>query len=462
MTHFLTTSSVCLAAFLSMYFLLLEREKMHRFNRYFLLAAIAFSLATPLYSFDVLVETAISGTPAVSIPEAAALPIIPSDAGTESNYAVNMIWITYCVIAALLLIRLVLNLLRFYKTVKRNSTDPYHGATLVLLENKVQPHTFCNYIFLNKKDYENGRINDQLLRHELAHARQRHSADIIFIEVLLAIFWFNPLLYFYKKAIRLNHEFLADEAVNVNNSNVRAYQELLLRQLSPTKGLYPASSLTYSLTKKRLIMMTKHTSPLMSAIKKLLVFPVAASLISAFCIEKTLVIQQGKNASTEMIQEKTGPVTIDEYFAGVRFISYEYGIQTKKEIAGKNVVIGKLYEELTEADKKHFEPFLFIPKPFVKKSPTAAEVKDIMNAKKYAIWIDGKNVPNAELSKYKRSDIAHFSGSVILKNARTKKHPQPFQYWFWTQKGFDDAKMGEQKRHYEGDKVEVFKKINKQ
>lgn len=457
---FLITSSVCLAAFLGLYLLLLEKEKMHRFNRYFLIGAIAISLAIPFISFKVFVEIVITGNVA-QLPETRNLPVIAATTETESNYLINIIWVTYYIIATVLLIRLVLNLLRFYKTTKRNDSQPYHGATLVLLENKVQPHTFCNYIFISKEDYNSGKISEQLLQHELAHAHQRHSADIIFIELLLAIFWFNPLLYFYKKAIRLNHEFLADEAVNANKSNIRAYQELLLRQLLPTKGLYPASSLTYSLTKKRLIMMTKHTSPLLAAVKKLLVLPVAASLISAFCIEKTLVIQPGKNAPTEKIQEKTGTVTLDEYFAGVRFIAYEYGIQTKKEIAGKNVVIDKLYEDLTDDDKKHFEPFLFIPKPFVKKSPTAAEVKDFMNAKKYALWIDGKNVPNAELGKYKRSDIAHFSGSVILKNARTKKHPQPFQYWFWTQKGFDDAKMGEQKRHYEGDKVEVFKKINK-
>lgn len=211
-------------------------------------------------------------------------------------------------------------------------------------------------------------------------------------------------------------------------------------------------------------MMTKSTTPLMATLKKLAAAPVVAALVSLFCIETKIEPHEAAHAvaiAQPPPQEKNGPVTVDEYFAGVRFIAYEYGVQSKKEIKGRNVVIDKLYEDLTEADKKHFHPFLFVPKPYVKQSPTAAEFKGFMNAKKYAIWIDGKNVPNTELGKYKRTDIAHFSGSVILKNARTKKHPQPFQYWFYTHKGFDDAKLGVQKRHYGSDKIEVMSRIDK-
>lgn len=211
-------------------------------------------------------------------------------------------------------------------------------------------------------------------------------------------------------------------------------------------------------------MMTKSTTPLMATLKKLAAAPVVAALVSLFCIETKIDPQDAAYATAieqSAPQENNGPVTVDEYFAGVRFIAYEYGVQSKKEIKGRNVVIDKLYEDLTDADKKHFKAILHVPKPYMKQTPTPTEFKDFMNAKKYAIWIDGKNVPNKELGKYKRTDIAHFSGSVILKNARTKKHPQPFQYWFYTHKGFEDAKLGEQKRHYEGDKVEVMSRIDK-
>jgi beta-lactamase regulating signal transducer with metallopeptidase domain len=458
---FLITSSVCLGASLAFYLFFLEREKMHRFNRFYLLGAIAFSLAIPIISFEVFVDTVIMGTHTPLMDNTGNMPVNSTNVEIGTDYIINAIWVLYYSIAIILLIRLIRNLLSFSTIIKNNTVKPCQNAKLVLVEDKVQPHTFGNHIFINKAEYENGKVDEQLLQHELAHARQKHSVDVIFIELLLAVFWFNPLLYFYKKAIRLNHEFLADEAVNSQNKNVPAYQELLLDRVASTKGLYPASSLTFSLTKKRFIMMTKHTSPFMSAVKKLLVLPVAASLISAFCIETTLVVKQQPNVSIVKPQEKKGSVTVDEYFAGVRFIAYEYGTQTKKEITGRNVLIDKVYEDLTEADKDYFSVFLYVPKPYVKKSPTTAEVKDFMNAKKYAIWIDGKNVPNTELGKYKRTDIAYFSGSVILKNARTKRHPQPFQYWFYTHKAFDAEKMGEQKRHYSGDKIEMMKRIEK-
>jgi hypothetical protein len=95
-----------------------------------------------------------------------------------------------------------------------------------------------------------------------------------------------------------------------------------------------------------------------------------------------------------------------------------------------------------------------IPKPFQKMSPTQKEMEEFKNSKKYAIWIDGKHVPNENLSKYKPNEIAHFSGSVILKNARSKKFPQPFQYWFSTHKYFEETKMGVQQTKYGGDKIE--------
>ena len=73
-----------------------------------------------------------------------------------------------------------------------------------------------------------------------------------------------------------------------------------------------------------------------------------------------------------------------------------------------------------------------------------------------AIWIDGVHVDNAKLNNYKLSDFASFSGSVILKNARTKKHPQPFQYWFNTNKYYKDNNMDKWLSRYGGDSIVMF------
>lgn len=84
------------------------------------------------------------------------------------------------------------------------------GYTLVLLKDDVLPFTFLNYFFVSQKQYNESALEPEILEHELAHIQQRHSCDILFIEILKCVFWFNPILVLYKKAIELNHEFLAD------------------------------------------------------------------------------------------------------------------------------------------------------------------------------------------------------------------------------------------------------------
>ena len=97
--------------------------------------------------------------------------------------------------------------------------NPYTKSTYytnILLQKHIIPHTLLKYIFVNKTDFESQKIPKEVLLHEQTHAIQRHSSDLLFVEVLQIIFWFNPLLYFIKKSIKLNHEFLADQAVLYN------------------------------------------------------------------------------------------------------------------------------------------------------------------------------------------------------------------------------------------------------
>jgi len=123
-------------------------------------------------------------------------------------------------------------------------------------------------IYINQNDFENRQIEQELFTHEIAHVKQKHTLDVIFIEILKTLFWFNPIFIFYKKAIQLNHEFLADETVLSAHSNVNFYQELLLNKISVSQPIYLTSNLNFLSTKKRLIMMTKITSKSRALIMK--------------------------------------------------------------------------------------------------------------------------------------------------------------------------------------------------
>ena len=172
-----------------------------------------------------------------------------------------------------MLIRFIFNLIRL-KTL--NSNRPfilYHGHKIVLIDDLVLPYSFLSTIYVNSVEYKAGRFPEELFSHEISHITQRHSYDIIFIELLRILFWFNPLLILFKNAIMLNHEYLADEAVTKMKNNSKPYIDILLKVAFRNKNSYLASSFNYSFTKKRLLMMTKNKFSKTVILKKIAVIP---------------------------------------------------------------------------------------------------------------------------------------------------------------------------------------------
>ncbi|MDV6169347.1 M56 family metallopeptidase [Flavobacterium sp. DG1-102-2] len=281
MTEFLIKSSITMAVLLGLYHVLFEREKMHRFNRFYLLSALVFSLALPF----VTVITYI-----IEIEASVATPLQTSGTVTvvsqqPIDYLPYISWGLYGIVTLLLIARFIKNVSHFTKKAAGNSKIAMGSAKLVLVEQKTLPHTFLNYIFLNREEYEAKKIEDELYTHEYTHVKQWHTLDILFIEALKTIFWFNPLLYLYKKAIQLNHEFLADEKVIDATANTIYYQSLLLEKATVGTTFSIASNLTFSLTKKRFLMMTKTTSTTKAGILKLTILPVVTGLMILLCTE---------------------------------------------------------------------------------------------------------------------------------------------------------------------------------
>ena len=478
MIDFLIKSTICLSVFLGFYHLVLEREKMHQFNRFYLLGSIVISLVIPFVTFEI-----IEIIPIVENIEPLSLNTIPTTFNEnliqESvihlkeriNYTPYVLWGLYGLITFILITRFVINYSKLISKSKSNPIVKYKNAKLVLLDEKTLPHTFLNFIYINFEDYNNRNIEDELYTHELVHVNQKHTLDILFIEVLKVIFWFNPLFIFFKKAMQLNHEFLADEEIIKTYNNVPFYQNLLLQKGIGTQTIYLASNLNYLVTKKRLIMMTKSTSQTIAVLKKIAIIPILTGLVYFFCIE--IVAQEKissgkseikkdnstsksetfvKQAQERKVEYLTYKVSDEEYYKDVICVYYENvdGNDIKKWPT-ENIIFSKKYQELSKNEIGELEILKFRQEPIVKKSPTQKEINNFKNSKKYAIWIDGVHVDNAKLNNYKLSDFASFSGSVILKNARTKKHPQPFQYWFNTNKYYKDNNMDKWLSRYPGD-----------
>ncbi|SHL72984.1 Signal transducer regulating beta-lactamase production, contains metallopeptidase domain [Flavobacterium flevense] len=340
MTDFLIKSTLSLTALLVVYFSLLEREKMHQFNRFYLLFSLLFSFAIPFITIEIIQQIPQQETMPTIIPmtEETSMPVIED----TTNYWLISAWSLYSVITLSLLLRFVVNIWKLNAKAQSNPTINYKNAKLVLLKEKTLPYTFLNYIFINETDYNDRKIEDELYTHELIHVNQKHTLDILFIEILKVIFWFNPIFIFYKKAIQLNHEFLADEKVVKSHNNVPFYQNLLLSKANVNPTYYLASNLNYSVTKKRLIMMTKNTSTTRALLKKGILIPLLTALVFSLC---TKVVAQ----ETPQKEGKNVYVNGEAYYKKTTF--------EIKDEKGK-VVAKKKYSDLTAKQKQLAPPLV--------------------------------------------------------------------------------------------------------
>ena len=222
----------------------------------------------------------------------------------------NILLLVYLCVTLLLFIRFVLNVIVLFTKIKNNNSVPYHGAKLVLTRDYHVPHSFLNYIFIYNEDYVKGNIETEIFNHELAHVRQRHSLDILFIELITLFAWINPILYLYRRAIQLNHEFLADDFVVNSVATPHDYQLLLLDKAMQPSVLVLSSSFNYLQTRKRIIMMTKKTSFRIAILKQIALIPVI--IITGFLFSTKVIAQDSKKseqkqANTSLEQQKQSP-----------------------------------------------------------------------------------------------------------------------------------------------------------
>lgn len=278
--NYIFRSSISLALLYLFFILFLGKDKMHSFNRFYLIATLIFSFVIPLLTVSIFFPI----NPVTNLVDISNLQDNYFQLQTlilqpESQFNLEkLIQYLYFSISLLLLIRFTYNLIRIEIIKSINPSTSYEGHRIVLINDLVLPYSFLSTIYVNSVEYKEGRIPKELLSHEISHISQRHSLDIIFIELLKLFFWFNPLIYLFKRAIMLNHEYLADEAVTYSENNSKSYINVLLNIAFRNDNSYLASSFNYSFTKKRLLMITKNKSSKTVILKKIAVIPIFLAL----------------------------------------------------------------------------------------------------------------------------------------------------------------------------------------
>ena len=429
----------------------LEQEKMHRFKRFYLLCSLGFTLVVPLISLPwfakesvdapVLNAALVQGvqfTPQIAQPQASSIPL-------ES-----ILWVIYSVIAAILLLRLLHNLYQALAVKTKGEKSQHAGVPLVILPEHIPTHSFFNTIYINPKDFAEESAT-AILAHELAHVRQGHSWDIVLVELLRVLFWFNPVLYAYKRAIQLNHEFLADEAVIQQASiDIPTYQYLLLDKIAQAQQLRLVQQFDYFITKKRLFMMTKEAKWQRSFWKRLALLPLLTGLILLLS-DKVQSQSQTSSPPKVLAQKEESGVSqalLDEFNAEVkRYWDTIEAIKGKKNhwVRMDNFKkerlndIYKMMSETQRAEVKTIPHFVPKPPPPARKSPTNEQLQLWSSTEVYGVWIDGKKVANAVLKNFKATDFSMFYASKLYKNAIPPGSIRRFQINLYTHKGYENT-----------------------
>lgn len=259
--NYLLNFVLCHAALWGFYQLFLAQETIHTVKRYYLMMMVVVASIIPLITFPVYIVQPMVGAVTAQVEANTLAPLKPTAMTQVSR---DYFWLTLVrniYVAGVLLfgIRFLRNLARITFRIFRGNQVHSHRLTYVLIPREVMPHTFLRYIFLNLDWFKNDLIPQEVLLHEKAHAKQLHSLDLLFIELLGIFMWFNPLVYFMKNAIRLNHEFLADRYVLKQGIETSKYQRSILNLSINDPKLVFANAFHYSFIKKRFIIMKKQS-----------------------------------------------------------------------------------------------------------------------------------------------------------------------------------------------------------
>ncbi|MGN7708855.1 M56 family metallopeptidase [Chryseobacterium sp. 22543] len=443
MTAIILKIVLCSSIFIAVYYLFLEKERMYRFNRWYLLSAILLSYIIPL--INITIQRPEAETKPQIIIEETAQQMVFIQPEPESFNWMNIIWAIYAVITLFLLIKSLFALLAVRRI--QGEKQIYEDYNILLTSESLSPFSFWNTIYMGKSYMENNVIDQRIFLHEKAHIDQKHSIDLVILNLLKIFTWFNPVLFLYKKAVITNHEFLADEAVLKKNYNIKEYQNLILEEILSRQNPSLTHSFNFNNTKKRFIMMKTKKSKF-SLLKKtagITTLIVAAVLLS----ERTYAGNPANVQMPEKIAETSVQANSQNSYQEFKDILAKYADllnHGKYAEFSKNVTesdkkrLAELYPLLNENQKNEQKITFFALPELKKRIPTENELKSFLNKNEYAVWIDSKKIENSVLKNYKKTDFSNVSISKIYPNAKTAKNPQPYQVSLMTHPYFAKTK----------------------
>jgi hypothetical protein len=304
LTYFLQVN-LCWLLFYGLYYALLSRETFFKLNRIYLIISLLAGLLIPPLSIskvEILKESPIVEIVQPIVVSMAEFQqdmestIVETQAQTLSIWTV-LAWV-YGLGMAFFLLKFSIGLFKIFQLYKQGEKHKDKGFKLINTEGVKTPFSFFNWIFINPKISEDIDFQ-QIIAHEKAHIQQKHSFDIVGLEILRGVFWLSPLVHLYARSLRNVHEYLADAAV-LQNTEKKQYGRLLISRTVCANGLTLVNHFNFSQLKKRIIMMTRNRSQRIVLIKYTLAAPIFLLLVVAFTIPNSPLMSHTEGVSREV------------------------------------------------------------------------------------------------------------------------------------------------------------------
>lgn len=291
LTFYLIQSGISLALLYALYWLFMRKDTFFGLQRVYLLLSVLLSILLPLFDIKLLFDKSqseyfvILKTLEVA-PDKLAVTI---DKNLDIFQVLTIVYISGSIV---FLLRFLFLTIKMGMLITRFGITKNNGLRFVFIRPGNAPFSFFNLIFIS-----NGIIDqepfDKIVKHELIHIRQKHSIDLLLLELLTILQWFNPFIWFYRHTLKTLHEFLADQGVLTNGVSKSEYQEMLVNQAFGIQLISLSNNFNHSLIKRRLIMMSKLKTNRYVLLKMVFVIPLAAviTILVSFSLTEKIVAQ---------------------------------------------------------------------------------------------------------------------------------------------------------------------------
>ncbi len=272
---FLFEASTILCMLYLIYYALLRKEASFNFNRFYLLGAVVIASTLPFLEWNIYTDKSSVMNRSISqlsdirldyqqtiedwslgIFDQNEFEISPNVTYKEKkgHWSVQLIFIVYIVGFVLVIARFIWMISWIFKLQSRHSKEYNNGLNLVKVPYQIAPFSFLKWVFVPQKMIKSDELA-HILEHERTHISQKHSYDLLIVQLLSAVLWFNPVVWWLSKSLKTTHEYIADRNMIKQGYSLVEYQTLLLRQLISNNSFGLVHNFNLSFIKKRIIMM---------------------------------------------------------------------------------------------------------------------------------------------------------------------------------------------------------------